>query len=110
MLELLKRGNSGKGLIKFESSVGTGFGIERAHTLVPGETDPGSDFALLLSIRVTIQVSEKPVQLNIIKKNSRRGAIVFKSSHDMLPSIGNPLLSLKQLSEGMILAIYIFFA
>ena len=40
---------------------------------------------------VTIQVSEKPVHLNIIKKDSRRGAIVFKSSHDMVPSIGNLL-------------------
>ncbi len=46
---------------------------------------------IILTRLVTIQVSEKPVQLNIIQKDSRRGAIVFKSSHDMLPLIGNPL-------------------
>ena len=44
-----------------------------------------------VSKNVTVLVSEKPVQLNIIKKDFRRGAIVFKSSHDMVPSIGNPL-------------------
>ena len=44
-----------------------------------------------VSKNVTIQVSEKPVQLNIIKKDFRRGPIVFKSSHDIAQSIGNPL-------------------
>ena len=40
---------------------------------------------------ISVQVSEKPVQLKIVKKDSRRGSIVFKSSHDIAPSIGNPL-------------------
>ena len=49
--------------------------------------------------------SQKPFSSITLKKDSRGGTIVFNSSHDIVPSIeGEPSLSLKQLSEGMILA------
>ena len=48
-------------------------------------------------------VIKKTIQLNIIKKIPGEDPIVFKSSHDMVQSIGKPSFSLKQLSDGMIL-------
>ena len=55
--------------------------------------------------KVTIQVSEKSVQSNNVEKN-------FRENFQVLPRYGSidqePSFSLKQLSQGMILAIYIF--